>query len=394
MATAWKPDAALVGIFAKLEADGTIDPRHLAAPPNFDGGMLSLNYFSPSAMQMLSVTLSPSSKMEAGPPLPGGFGVPQIPIDGNFLDLDEVLVQAKSKGLVAPRTGFIDARVTGVENVSGGPNPSLWSLTAVDTSGAFPVPGQVVQFEAQSGRQTDFDTASGRKDRDALIAELIAGRRFSPPLPPTFDAFRQEADAWAARWNKDLQLFEADVRLSYASQQLQMKSAAFRYFVAAPVRADLRDMLNSPQVDEKSKQAVREMLATPDVLVTTVQVDRQHVRIGLLEDVHPGGSYRPRALPDGFVPLEEAMRRFAAMDLGTAAEDLQLLLYLHGLYAEGHKRPDDGSGAGDDPPDLPRDTWYWRTVAMRMQKIESSGERLRFTGERPTPVYVHVQAVK
>lgn len=394
VAKAWQPDAVLVGIFAKLEVDGSVDSTRLAIPPNFDGGFVSVNYHSPGAMQVLSVNLMPSGEMAGSTSMPAAFGQPQVPIDANFVDMPEALAKAKALGMQAPAPGggFLDARLTGVENVGGGPNRSLWTITPVDTSGTFPQPGQVVQLEAVGGEQTDFETASGRHERDALLRSLEAGRTFDPPLPPTFEAFQREADVCAMQWNKDLKVFEVDLRISYANQRPDMKTAEFRYFVPAPERADLRDMLNSPLLDEKSKAPLREMLATPDVFVTTVRVDRKSVKVTGFDDVRLGSGFFPRALPGGFAPLEAAMRQFWAMNLGVAPDDIRLLLFYHGLYPPDRSRPDEGFGAGGDPDDLPRDRWYWRTVAMRSERIETGGKSSTFIGDRPVVTFVHVEA--
>src|SRR5262245_3868635 len=97
-AKAWKSDAALFGINLKAESDGTIDLTHLAAPPQFDGGLVTVTYRSISAVQSMTFVLNSKRQWDPGPPLPiSADGKAPVPAD--FLDIDEAFAQAKGQDM-------------------------------------------------------------------------------------------------------------------------------------------------------------------------------------------------------------------------------------------------------------------------------------------------------
>jgi hypothetical protein len=160
-------------------------------------------------------------------------GEQNLALPDRFIDLDQAIAKARELGMKLPPNdsrGFIDARLDPVRGETGKPNSATWTITAVEMGGAFPKPSEPVVLNASSGTETTVAELSGRKDLEELMQSLSEGKEFPANTPRDYTLYRKEADALAARWSKNLRLFQIDLMGVPQGKNFVFQSAEFRYF--------------------------------------------------------------------------------------------------------------------------------------------------------------------
>lgn len=179
-ARAWQQDAALIAIYVKTGADGKVSLSNLAGPANFNGDFVSMQFHSVQAGLVHAYGVDPTGRVAPqSMPMPPGTETARIP--ELFLDLDAAFVKARELGLKVPPAGgksFMDARLVGVRGEAGRANAATWTITAVDMSGAFPVPmGEPTVLNAASGEQTTEEALWGGSSGGCWPRSSRAARR-------------------------------------------------------------------------------------------------------------------------------------------------------------------------------------------------------------------------
>jgi hypothetical protein len=237
VAFSWQPDAVLVGIYVKAAADGYLDLNHLAGKADPAGDLLSFYYVSAKANRKATIGLDRASNaIVVGTPAPLSAGERVLPVGGPFLDLERALAKVRQIGVGLPASredGYIEARLATVADRPGGPNRYVWTISRIDLTGAAAVASPPIEVDAGTGRQIALGQPAGG-NTPALADELRKGKEFPAESSLNFASFRQEADAWAARWSGDLKLAEVDLTGSYSGERFRMQSAVFRYFRRNP----------------------------------------------------------------------------------------------------------------------------------------------------------------
>ena len=335
LAFSWQPDAVLAGIYVKAAADGTLDLDHLAGKADPAGDLLSFYYVSAKANRKATIGLDRESHaILVGAPVALSAGERVLPVGGPFLDLERALAKVRQMGIALPASredGYIEARLAAVADRPGGPNRYVWTISRIDLTGAAAAASPPIEVDAGTGRQvvlggrTDCQSVlQGAGNTPALADELRKGKEFPAESPLNFASFRQEADAWAARWCSDLKLAEVDLTGSYSGERFRMQSAVFRYFRRNP----------------------REDAANP-WLATSVWIDGRQVKVDSLDQSLGDPAFQPQAVPDDISPPEEVMPKFGALNLDVPPEQVYLRLFCHG-----------------------NDHWLWRMAAIR-QRLSS-----------------------
>ena len=166
-----------------------------------------------------------------------------LPLGGPFLDLERALAKVRQMGIGLPRSredGYIEARLAAVADRPGGPSRYVWTIIPVDLSGAAAVASQPIEVDAGTGRQVALGRQAGG-NTPALADELRKGKEFPAESPLNFTSFRQEADAWAARWSNDFRLAEVDLTGSYSGSASACNRPCSA--ISAPIPAPIRPPL-------------------------------------------------------------------------------------------------------------------------------------------------------
>jgi hypothetical protein len=327
-AFSWQHDAVLVGIYVKAAADGSVDLNRLAGKADPAGDLLTFYYASAKANRKVTIGLDRAANaVVVGTPAAISAGERLLPVGGPFLDLERALAKVRQMGIPLPvsrEDGYIEARLAAVADRPGGPSRYLWTISRINLSGDLAAASQPIEVDAGTGRHVVLGRQAG-DDTPALADELRQGKPFPAESPLNFAAFRQQADAWAARWSSDFRLAEADLTGSYSGDRFRLQSAVFRYFRPNP-RADA---------------------GTP-WLTASVWIDGRQVGVDSLDQPSHDAAFRPQAVPSDISQPEEVMPKFGALNLDAPLEQVYLRLFCRGS-----------------------DHWLWRMAAVRHQPSSS-----------------------
>nr|AUN35785.1 hypothetical protein [uncultured bacterium] len=369
VAQKWKSDAVLVGINIKAEADGTIDLDHLAAPPNFNGGLATVTYRSNSAIQ--TMTLNSKGSWDSSVALPVSPTDEKPPLAAEFLDLDEALAAAQKQGLKLPAKNgrnYVDFALTAQKDPSGGADRATWAVSSIElpVTRIPSVLGQVM-VAANSGKAMTREQADGTESLNRKLERLKEGR----PLPrdaKDVAAWGREADKLAAEYRADLRPYEISLSAGYERKKFVPHSAAFRYF----------GLSTRPSVEG-------------EWLTTELRTDGRRIWIESFETLHRIDHLFPREIPTTVLSPEAALAQLWKQNLNVPAGELPLLLCHSALLPAGYKRPAEPNGPGmsDDPAHMPEKQWVWRTVGQRDEEIVAKP----FKGKRAVLAYVYMNAI-
>jgi hypothetical protein len=344
VALSWQMDAMLVGIYARVGADGAIDLQRLAAKNRPAGDLATFYYVSAKANRKATIAIDRSANaVMVGKPAPIGPGERLLPIAGTFLDLTRSLAKIHQTGFylpASPEKGYIEARLAAVAEREGKPARYVWTISRIDLDGDPAVVDPPIEIDAGSGRQVTVDGQGGEM-APGLADELRQGKPFPADVPVTFASFRQEADAWIARWAGNFQLREVDLSGSYTGERFRMQSALFRYFRP------------NPRVD-----------AAKSWLTASVWIDGREVKLDSLDQPMQDEAFAPQATPNDISLPEEVMPKFAALHLDTPPEEVYLRLFCFG-----------------------GDRWLWRMATIRQRPGDP-----RAAAARPSVDLVYLDA--
>ncbi len=385
LAKAWQKDAALVGIFVKADAEGRVDLKNLMSPTNQHGGAVTLQFYSAAARQVQPYGIDPSGRIVAqGPAMPPGTEI--VPIPDSFLDLDEAVAKAREAGLRLPKADgkrFIDARITGVQGISGKPDSAIWKVSAFDMSGAYPIAiGQPIELAAGSGAQTTWEKESGHEERGLLAEELSRGKYLPYDPRRELSAYRKEADALAAKWNAGLKLTgdaalklcEIEIDGKYVDRQLEIGSLEMFYFRPTNEAWSIFKVAAFGTTDEER--------------------NRQHVMLIRGEEssaVIPKASLHPQAVPQKYLSPAEAVAKLSELDPRWSSERIFLRLVFGGSRPAGvDEALDIGFELPVDLPEAARTKWLWGSYGKRAAGKQRAGI---FTYNLGASVYFAIDAV-
>ncbi len=359
-------DAALVAIHVGgAQADGWIHPFGLAG--------ISFVFASPEGMQSALVSPNKSGGMAVNPT--GPFVQAVFPIPDDVLDLPEAVVAARKHGYADP---VVNAVLQSWPGNSGRPVWCTW------TFGKDPDIHRLVVLDAHTGERTPHPITLGLPAAAAADAELKKGKEFPAEAPKTFEFYRGEANAWAARWNPGAMLYRAEFKGSYSGGRFRIEWGHLNYFHAGDPEDSFSVGVNAARLTATgSRYGAR-----------TVQL---------------------RPVPGTFLHPDEALERLWKLNPFVPTHEIWLqLAYTGAQYPGSYNHSESGpagdldarttvSGFGsmdialaDGGQKTPPNRWVWRMLACRVGhlrggKADTSTHHLEYiyidavTGEPLSP---------
>ncbi len=348
----WKPDAALIGIVAAPQPDGTLGSGR--------GAMFTFRSRSTGEGLMVAVgdgkpTVIPMPTDPAAVPLPD-----------RFLDLTEAVAAARKQGVGPVMQATIKAYPT-----AKGPR-TAWELAG--GSGT-------IMIDAESGAATSFDALSGLAEANQRQEAASRTEELPPGTATDFASLRRRADAEAARQNPPFKLYEVEVAL--ASKTLQISGADFHYFRPSAARGapasgweDLVVHIAAP----KSWMNGRRRIDQPGQFnVTTSDVDDPKPSPAPANILDPDEATRRLNRP----PMPMAQSSRPDPDPSRWVTQVQLILIGANYHIGTQQLAPSSPAAGDaslgrDPffnRTAPRGKWVWWTIVRRP---DVPGEELHY----------------
>jgi hypothetical protein len=214
-AAAWHADAFFAMVVVDAGPDGTAD---IVRNPS----ALIYYFQSPSTNQSLTIMpqASRTLKLLSSPgPIGNNIGT----IDGTIRDLPEILATARRDGLAATQVqATLSARPTRAARF-GGKDRASWLIVGLNPPAFF-------LYDAATGARTTEEELSGVNILRQVGQQLATGRKYPADMPRDFEHIRQEADRFAADWDRDMRLYRVDCLGTYTGGRIVYPHAEFFYW--------------------------------------------------------------------------------------------------------------------------------------------------------------------